>query len=127
MTVVARGYRFGTGRLRGRGSSPVPTEPESSPLRLDRRHLLRTSSIPIRYRGSASEAPAGPAPGVHPAALGCEVKKQTLSPGMFLWVSKPDILMLIVVRIPDPFIDTVVSAKDIHIGTGIFRLMSLRG
>lgn len=89
MTVIARGYRAQTGRLRGgRGSSsPVPTEPESLPLRpFDCRHLHRICSIPARYRGSAFEASAGPLE-VPPVVLRGEVdSRQALSPGRFLQV-----------------------------------------
>lgn len=88
MAVVARGHRFRTGRLGYEApSSPIPTEPESSPLRLDRRHLRRISSIPTRYRDSASNVSAGLAPEVPSQAVvvpGRELKKWTSSPGRFL-------------------------------------------
>lgn len=100
MALVARGHRFRTGRLAQLTPSPVLTEPESSPLRLDRRHLRRTCLIPARYLDSFqySETPAGPAPEAPPVVPGREVEpeKQTLtsSPGRFPRFSKQDIIML---------------------------------
>lgn len=98
MAVVARGHRSRTSRLAQLTPSPVPTEPESSPLRLDCRHLRRACLIPARYRGSVqySKAPAGPAPEAPPIVPGREVEKQTStsSPGRFFRFPKQDIIIL---------------------------------
>lgn len=103
------------------GAAAGPTEPELPAFR-PRQHLHRTRSIPARFRDfavySAPEVPIVP-------ALEHETQNQTLSPGpgrisLFLNFRLPTPTL----RFPDPLVDPMAT---IRIGTGTFRMMSIRG